>query len=158
MRLYIGSINTIKNTSISFSSLALNKYELKDTLQTNIKYKLNFESLQIDEVFTINNFDKNPVYKIYIGNAIETRQNIFNNILTEFTILAKNENELLFLLKSYSDIKITNSYPLNHIEIKINDDGKKIKTIKKFKSRIIELCEEDVDSQGKIDYDYKYYI
>jgi hypothetical protein len=158
MRLYIGSINTIKNTSISFSSLALNKYELKDTLQTNIKYKLNFESLQIDEVFTINNFDKNPVYKIYIGNAIETRQNIFNNILTEFTILAKNENELLFLLKSYSDIKITNSYPLNHIEIKINDDGKKIKTIKKFKSRIIELCEEDVDSHGKIDYDYKYYI
>jgi hypothetical protein len=158
MRLYIGSINTIKNTSISFSSLALNKYELKDTLQTNIKYKLNFESLQIDEVFTINNFDKNPVYKIYIGNAIETRQNIFNNILTEFTILAKNENELFFLLKSYSDIKITNSYPLNHIEIKINDDGKKIKTIKKFKSRIIELCEEDVDSQGQIDYDYKYYI
>ncbi len=156
MKLYIGYINTIKITSISFSCIALNKYELKETLKNNIKYKLNFESLVIEEVFTIDNSDKNPVYKIYIGNAIETRKNIFNTILTEFTILAKNVNELYSLLNDYSDIKIINIYPLNHIEIKINDDGKKIKTIKKFKSRIIELCEEDVDSQ--IDYDYKYYI
>ncbi len=156
MKLYIGNINTIKSTSISFSCIALNKYELKETLKNNIKYKLNFESLVIEEVFTIDNSDKNPVYKIYIGNAIETRKNIFNIILTEFTILAKNVNELYSLLNDYSDIKIINIYPINHIKIKINDDGKKIKTIKKFKSRIIELCEEDVDSQ--IDYDYKYYI
>ncbi len=160
MKLFIGSINTIKNTPISYTLTSLNKSELKDNLKNNIKYQLDFNSLEIDDIFSINSFDKNPIYKIYIGNAIATQNDIFNNILTEFTILAKNENELYSLLKSYSDIKITNSYSINHIEIKINDDGKKIKTIKKYKSRIIELCEEvnDTNLDDGYDYKYKYYL